>query len=226
MTYWNPVERYGVERFAARPRRRRGSGPDHARPHPGRRHRLDRRRRRPRPRQGLPRRAVLDRRADRDDGRRPAAASSTPPRSWASPAPATTTSDLAGPLVARTKAATELHSDLPVGVGLGVSNGDQAAEVASYADGVIVGSAFVRALLDHADDRAAGLDALSRSDRGPRRRASRRGRGRTAPRRSPRRRCSPAALAADRLRRRRRDVGRAAPARSSTRRSTSCRRRR
>ncbi|WP_028645663.1 tryptophan synthase subunit alpha [Nocardioides sp. URHA0020] len=70
----------------------------------------------------------------------------------------TTTSDLAGPLVARTKAATEL----PVGVGLGVSTGDQAAEVASYADGVIVGSAFVRVLLDHADDRAAGLRALAR----------------------------------------------------------------
>ncbi|MCW2764113.1 MAG: tryptophan synthase subunit alpha [Nocardioides sp.] len=68
-----------------------------------------------------------------------------------------TTSDLAGPLVARTRATT----DLPVGVGLGVSNGDQAATVASYADGVIVGSAFVRALLDHPDDRAAGLRALS-----------------------------------------------------------------
>ncbi len=68
----------------------------------------------------------------------------------------TTTSDLAGPLVARTKATT----DLPVCVGLGVSTGDQAAEVASYADGVIVGSAFVRALLDH-DDRAAGLRALA-----------------------------------------------------------------
>ena len=67
------------------------------------------------------------------------------------------TSDLAGPLVARTKATT----DLPVAVGLGVSNGDQAAEVASYADGVIVGSAFVRVLLDHADDRPAGLRALA-----------------------------------------------------------------
>jgi tryptophan synthase alpha chain len=68
----------------------------------------------------------------------------------------TTTSDLAAPLVARTKAAT----DLPVGVGLGVSNGDQAAEIAAYADAVIVGSAFVRVLLDHADDPRAGLDAL------------------------------------------------------------------
>ena len=45
-------------------------------------------------------------------------------------------------------------SDLPVGVGLGVSNGDQAAEVATYADGVIVGTAFVRALGD-------GLRALT-----------------------------------------------------------------
>lgn len=68
----------------------------------------------------------------------------------------TSTSDLAGPLVARTRAVT----DLPVAVGLGVSDGDQAAEVASYADGVIVGSAFVRALLDHADDPAAGLAAV------------------------------------------------------------------
>jgi tryptophan synthase alpha chain len=51
------------------------------------------------------------------------------------------TSDLAPELVRRTKAATEL----PVGVGLGVSDGDQAATVASYADAVIVGSALVKA---------------------------------------------------------------------------------
>ena len=37
-------------------------------------------------------------------------------------------------------------TDLPVCVGLGVSTPDQAAEVASFADGVIVGSALVRAL--------------------------------------------------------------------------------
>jgi len=74
----------------------------------------------------------------------------------------TTTSDLAGPLVERTKAAlSSLHSDLAVAVGLGVSTGDQAAEVAAFADGVIVGSAFVRSLLDHADDASAGLTALS-----------------------------------------------------------------
>ena len=40
------------------------------------------------------------------------------------------------------------HTDLPVAVGLGVSNGAQAAQVAAFADGVIVGSAFVRRLLD------------------------------------------------------------------------------
>jgi tryptophan synthase alpha chain len=55
-----------------------------------------------------------------------------------------TTSELAGPLVARAKQAT----GLPIGVGLGVSNGAQAAEVAAYADGVIVGSALVSALAD------------------------------------------------------------------------------
>ena len=66
-------------------------------------------------------------------------------------------SDLAGPLVARARTVT----DLPVCVGLGVSHGDQAAEVASYADGVIVGSAFVRRLLDAGTDRAAGLASLA-----------------------------------------------------------------
>ena len=65
------------------------------------------------------------------------------------------TSDLAEPLVRRTKAVT----DLPVGVGLGVSNGDQAAEIGRFADGVIVGSAFVRTMLEGADT-TAGLRAL------------------------------------------------------------------
>ena len=68
----------------------------------------------------------------------------------------TTTSDLAAPLVARAKAVT----DLPVGVGLGISTGDQAAEVGGFADGVIVGSAFVRALQEHPGDLTAGLRAL------------------------------------------------------------------
>ena len=37
------------------------------------------------------------------------------------------------------------HAALPIGVGLGVRSADQAAEVAGFADGVIVGSAFVTA---------------------------------------------------------------------------------
>ena len=60
----------------------------------------------------------------------------------------------AGELVGRVREAT----DLPVCVGLGVSTGAQAAEVASFADGVIVGSALVSTLLDRSP--AEGLAAL------------------------------------------------------------------
>jgi tryptophan synthase alpha chain len=56
--------------------------------------------------------------------------------------------DRAEELVTRTRAQT----DLPVCVGLGVSNGDQAAVVGRYADGIIVGSALVRALQDDGVD--------------------------------------------------------------------------
>ncbi|GAB2950606.1 tryptophan synthase subunit alpha [Micromonospora polyrhachis] len=65
------------------------------------------------------------------------------------------TSEAAPALVERVRAVT----DLPVGVGLGVGNGAQAATVGSYADGVIVGSALVRCLLD-VPDQATGLTAL------------------------------------------------------------------
>jgi tryptophan synthase alpha chain len=65
------------------------------------------------------------------------------------------TSQRAPELVARVRAAT----DLPIGVGLGVSDGTQAAEVAGYADAVIVGSALVRCLLD-APSEAAGRRAV------------------------------------------------------------------
>ncbi len=52
-------------------------------------------------------------------------------------------------------------SDLPVCVGLGVSNADQAAEVAAFADGVIVGSALVSAL--GADPSRRALTTLTAS---------------------------------------------------------------
>jgi tryptophan synthase alpha chain len=50
-------------------------------------------------------------------------------------------------LVRRTRA----HTDLPIGVGLGVRSGEQAAEVASFADAVIVGSALVAKAAEGAD---------------------------------------------------------------------------
>lgn len=51
-------------------------------------------------------------------------------------------SDAAPELVRRVREV----SDIPVGVGLGVRSREQAAEIAAYADGVIVGSALVTAL--------------------------------------------------------------------------------
>jgi len=51
------------------------------------------------------------------------------------------------------------NPDMPVGVGLGVGTGAQAAEVAGFADGVIVGSALIRCVLE-APDRATGLSRL------------------------------------------------------------------
>ncbi|MEJ3747784.1 tryptophan synthase subunit alpha [Actinomycetes bacterium KLBMP 9797] len=65
------------------------------------------------------------------------------------------TSSMAPELVARVRPVT----DLPVGVGLGVRDGAQAGVVGAYADGVIVGSALIRCLLD-APDLDAGLGAL------------------------------------------------------------------
>ncbi|WP_029089123.1 tryptophan synthase subunit alpha [Brevibacterium album] len=59
----------------------------------------------------------------------------------------------AADLVARTRAAGAEH----VCVGLGVSTRAQAAEVAGYADGVIVGSAFVRALQEEGPAAVARL---------------------------------------------------------------------
>jgi tryptophan synthase alpha chain len=44
-------------------------------------------------------------------------------------------------------------------VGLGVSTREQAAEVAAFADGVIVGSALVKCLTE-ADDLASGITRL------------------------------------------------------------------
>ena len=69
------------------------------------------------------------------------------------------TSQAAPALVSRVRAAVaQVNPGLPVGVGLGVRDGAQAAEVGSYADGVIVGSALVNCLLN--TDLDTGLGAL------------------------------------------------------------------
>lgn len=59
----------------------------------------------------------------------------------------------AGPLVARIRDRT----DQPVCVGIGVTTGAHAAEVAGFADGVIVGSAAVRAAGDGGQDAVTAL---------------------------------------------------------------------
>lgn len=72
------------------------------------------------------------------------------------------TSQAAPTLVARIRAIESKIAGgeaIPVGVGLGVRDGAQAAEVGGFADGVIVGSALVSCLLD-APDLEAGLESL------------------------------------------------------------------
>ena len=155
MTYWNPVERYGVEKFAADLADAGGSGlitpditPDYGEEwiSAADSHDLDK--------IFLVSPSSTDERIAMTTANcrgfvyATAVMGVTGARS--------TTSDLAAPLVARTRATT----DVPVGVGLGVSTGAQAAEVASYADGVIVGSAFVRAIQSAEGDRTKAVAAL------------------------------------------------------------------
>lgn len=155
MTYWNPIERYGVQRWAADLAAAGGAGmitpditPDHGAEWiaAADEHGLDK---------------VFLVAPSSTDERIAMTARESRGFVYAAAVMGVTgaresSSDLAGPLVSRVRAG----GDVPVAVGIGVSTGDQAAEVAAYADGVIVGSAFVRCLLDHEGDLPAGLDAL------------------------------------------------------------------
>lgn len=156
MSYWNPIEKYGVARFAAELARAGGIGvitPDLT-----------------------PEESEAWRVATDDAGLDRVflvAPSSTPARIAAVAGVTsgfvyaastmgvtgvrTAVSDAAADLVARVREATTL----PVCVGLGVSNAEQAAEVAQYADGVIVGSAFIRAVQD-APGEAEAREAVGR----------------------------------------------------------------
>jgi len=143
MTYWNPIEQYGVDRFAAAVAAAGGSGlitpdllPDEAEPWiaASDAHGLDR---------------IFLVAPSSTDSRIALTVRHCRGFIYAAAVMGVTgtraqTSSLAPPLVDRIRAITSL----PVGVGLGVSNADQAAEVAGYADAVIVGSAFVRRILE------------------------------------------------------------------------------
>jgi tryptophan synthase alpha chain len=155
MSYWNPIERYGVERFATDLAAAGGAGaitpdliPDEAGEWLAASDRTD-----------LDR-VFLVAPSSTDARLRTTTAACRGFVYAASTMGVTgtraTVGDAAEKLVARTRAAAP---ELAVCVGLGVSNGGQAAEVASFADGVIVGSAYVRKLLDGRG--AAGVRALS-----------------------------------------------------------------
>jgi tryptophan synthase alpha chain len=155
MSYWNPIERYGVERFATDLAAAGGAGaitpdliPDEAADwlSASTEHDLDR--------------VFLVAPSSTEARLRSTTAACRGFVYAASTMGVTgtraTVGDAAEKLVARTRA---VAPDLAVCVGLGVSNGEQAAEVAGFADGVIVGSAFVRALLDADGEQAAAAAA-------------------------------------------------------------------
>ncbi|MGN9792816.1 tryptophan synthase subunit alpha [Streptomyces sp. OZ13] len=150
MTYWNPIDRYGVERFTSELAEAGGAGcilPDlpveeaglwreHAEKH------------------GLATVFVVAP-SSKDARLAKITAAGSGFVYAASLMGVTGTRESVGEqaqdLVRRTRATTAL----PVCVGLGVSNPAQAAEVAAFADGVIVGSAFVKRMLDAPDDAAS-----------------------------------------------------------------------
>ena len=153
MTYWNPVEWWGVERFAADLAAVGGSGlitPDLP------------------PEEGTQWEAASD---AHDLERIYLSAPSSPPhrlrliaehsRGWvyaASSMGVTGARASVGAHTADVVARTRQAGATRVCVGLGVSNGSQAREIGAYADGVIVGSALVKTLFD--DDGERGLRAL------------------------------------------------------------------
>ncbi|OLF16130.1 tryptophan synthase subunit alpha [Actinophytocola xanthii] len=138
MTYWNPVHRYGVDRFARDLAAAGGLGlitPDLI------------------PDQGADWLAAAE---EHDLDRIFLVAPSSSPERLALTTAATTgflyatavmgvtgARDQVGSSAEGLVARAREHTDLPIAVGLGVRSGEQAAEVAGFADGVVVGSAFV-----------------------------------------------------------------------------------
>ena len=150
MTYWNPVDRYGVESFAADLAKAGGSGlitpdltPEEAGPWlaAAAEHGLD------------PVFLVAPSSSERRIELITAACGGFV---YAASLMGTTGASAVGSQAAGLVSRVRQHTDLPVAVGLGVRDGQQAAEVAGFADGVIVGAAFVQRLLT-AKDEQSGL---------------------------------------------------------------------
>jgi tryptophan synthase alpha chain len=154
MTYWNPIEKYGVEKFAQSIADNGGSGvitPDLT---------IE---------ESASWKAAVEKiginpiyvvAPSTTDARLPQVTSRCGGFIYAASlmgvtGTRTSVSSGAPDLVARIRTT----SQLPIAVGLGVSTREQAKGVAGYADGVIVGSAFIKALLD-APDEASGLAAV------------------------------------------------------------------
>ena len=143
MTYWNPIEKYGVTPFLAQLKAVGGSGvitPDLTIEESA---------------------AWITASSEFDTNRIYVVAPSTETERLRRVCAATTGFIYAASLMGVTGTRTSVSSsarelvgrvrevsDLPVAVGLGVSTPEQAHEVAQYADGVIVGSAFIRLLQD------------------------------------------------------------------------------
>lgn len=148
MTYWNLIEHYGVESFARDLANAGGSGlitpdlvPDDAAPWLAASDAC-----------GLDRIFLVA--PSSTDERIAMTAAAT--RGWLY---ATAVMGVTGTRSTSSAAAPELVGRIRrlspqtlVGVGLGVSNGDQAAEVAGFADAVIVGSAFIATMLAAEDE--------------------------------------------------------------------------
>ena len=155
MTYWNPIEKFGVDNFARAVAAHGGSG------------------------------VITPDLTIEESDRWLAAVSEHTIHPIYVVAPSTNDSRLAqvtaktggfvyaaslmGVTGARTNVSVDAHdlvrriravTSLPVCVGLGVSTREQAKSVAAYADGVIVGSAFIKLLLD-AENEDGALSAVS-----------------------------------------------------------------
>ena len=154
MSYWNPIEQYGVDRFAQRLAEAGGVGvitpdltPEEAGPWISATdaHHVDR--------------IFLVAPSSTDDRMETVAAATNgfvyAASTMGVTGARTSVSSSAADVVARARR----HTSLPIAVGVGVSTGEQAREVAAYADGVIVGSAFV-GRVQEAPDVAAAVDAV------------------------------------------------------------------